>query len=101
MTDIWGNFTNGSVEYAVQAFQAVDPWFYPIIMVAIIGYIYTAMNSVTAAVIGIIITLGIFGATTSIFEAEGIAQMTQFLYVVTIIGISMLLLSLVTYKNRS
>lgn len=97
MTNIWGNFTNSSVEYAVQAFQAVDPWFYPIIFIGIIGYLYTCMHSVTVAIVGIIITFGMFAVTTNIF-AE-VPEITQFLYLVAITGITVLIVTLITKRR--
>ena len=98
MTDVWVNFSQGIFEYSVESFSAVDPWFYPLLLFGIIGYIYTSMHSVTAAVVGIIITLGIFGVTTSVFE--GVPELTQILYLITIIGISMLLFSLLIHRRR-
>lgn len=98
--DIWTNFTRGVPEYATDAFAAIDPWFYPLILFGIIGYIYTSMQSVTSAIIGILITLGLFTVTTSIFAAEGVPMMTQFLYIVTLIGLTMLILSLLLRRSR-
>ena len=100
MPDIWGNFTRGIPEFAQESFSALDPWFYPLLLFGIIGYIYTCMKSVTSAVIAIIITLGIFGATTSIFEGEGVPYMTQMMYIITIMGIAMLLFSLISHRRR-
>lgn len=98
MTDVWGNFSEGVPQYAMEAFSAIDPWFYPIVLFGIIGYIYGCMQSVTSAVIAILITLGIFAVTTSIFE--GVPEMTQILYIITILGLTMLLVSLLLHKRR-
>ena len=100
MTDVWGNFTQGIPEYAVDAFSAVDPWFYPILLVGIIGYIYGCMNSATSAIVAIIITLGIFGVTTSVFEGEGIPIVTQFLYIITVVGLTLLIVNLMLHRRR-
>lgn len=84
--DIWGNFTQGIPQYAIEAYSAVDPWFYPILFVGIIGYIYAAMNSITSAVIAIIITMGIFATTTSIFADMN--ELTSLLYIIALIVIA-------------
>jgi len=94
--DVWGNFTESIPDFAVAAYSAVDPWFWPLVFVGIIGYLYTAMNSVTVAIIGILVTFGLFATTTNFLH--GIPEITQFLYLVTIIGITMLLFTL--FLNR-
>jgi len=98
MTDVWGNFSEGVPQYAMEAFSAIDPWLYPIVLFGIIGYIYGCMQSVTSAIIAILITLGIFSVTTSIFEE--VPEMTQILYIITILGLTMLLVSLLLHKRR-
>ena len=96
----WENFSQGIPKYAIEAYSAVDPWFYPILLLGIIGYIYGCMNSITSAIIAILITLGIFAATTSIFTGTGVSYLTQFLYIVTLVGLSMLIVSLILHKRR-
>jgi hypothetical protein len=98
MGDIWTNFTNSIPEYATDAFSAVDPWFYPILFAGIIGFIYSSMNSVTTAIIGILITFGIFATTTSIFVDT--PEVTQLLYIITVVGLTMLITTLVLNKRR-
>ena len=88
--DIWSNFSNIS-EYTKDAFGAVDPWFYPLIFVGIIGFLYTSMNSLTVAVVGILITFGLFGATTSVFE--GVSEISMFLYIIAIVGMALLVVT--------
>ena len=95
--DIWTNFTAGIPEYATESFAALDPWFYPLLFLGFIGYIYGCMNSVTSAIIAILMTLGIFAVTTSIFEQT--TQMTQLLYIITVLGLTMLIVRLIS-KNR-
>ena len=95
--DVWANFSSGIAQYATDAFSVLDPWFYPIIFIGVIGYIYTCMHSVTVAVVAIIITLGLFGATTSIFA--GVPEVTQLLYIISIIGITMLIVTLILKRR--
>jgi len=84
--DIWTNFTRSVPEYATDAFAAIDPWFYPLMLFGIIGYIYGCMSSVISAIIAIFITLGLFAVTTSIFEQT--PQLVQILYIITVIGLT-------------
>ena len=95
---IWTNFTRSIPQYAVDAYAAVDPWFYPILFIGIIGFIYTSMNSITVAIIAILITFGIFATTTSIFTE--VSELTQFLYIITVVGLTMLIVTLILNKRR-
>ena len=97
MTDVWGNFTNGTAEYAIESFAALEPWVYPLLFVGIIGYIYTSMHSVTSAVVAIIITLGLFGVTTSLFTYT--PEITQLFYIISIMGITSLIVTMLM-KHR-
>jgi len=90
--DIWGNFSRSIPDYMTDAFSAIDPWFWPLVFVGIFGFLYTAMNSVTVAIVGILVTFGIFATSTNVFV--GIPEITQFLYIISIIGISLLITTL-------
>lgn len=96
---IWENFSTDIVGYATSAYSSVEPYFWPLIFIGIIGYIYAGMQSVIVAVVGILITFGLFATTTSIFEA--VPQITQFFYIVTVIGICMLIAAIIIHKRRS
>jgi len=96
--DLWTNFTRSIPQYAEEAYSAVDPWFYPILFLGIIGFIYSSMNSITTAIIAILITFGIFATTTSIFTE--VSEMTQFLYIITVVGLTMLIVTLILNKRR-
>ena len=98
---LWSNFTNGTIQYAFEAFQAVDPWFYPLFFLGIIGYIYTCMHSVMAAVAAILLTFGVFTfgyGATDVFEA--VPEFTMFLYLMTCFGIVFFIATLVQNKKR-
>ena len=60
LMDIWNNSTSNFPEYALDAYSAIDPWFYPIVLFSIIGYIYAYMHSATVAMVAIIVTFGLF-----------------------------------------
>ena len=89
--DIWANFTQNPPQYIVEAFSAIDPWFYPLVFLGIIGFVYGATNSIISAVIMILIMFGLFAGTTSIFS--GIPEITQFLYLIAILGITLLVVT--------
>ena len=90
--DIWGNFSRSIPDYMTDAFSAIDPWFWPLVFVGVFGFLYTAMNSVTVAIVGILVTFGLFAASTNIFA--GIPELTMFLYLIVIVGITMLFVTL-------
>jgi len=92
MVDIWSNFSDMPT-YMIDAFGAVDPWFWPLIFIGVIGFLYTASDSVTVAVVGILVTFGLFGAT-SVFE--GVSEFSMFLYIVALVGISLLIVTAFT-----
>ena len=60
------------------------------IFVGIIGFIYAFSGSVTVAVVGILITLGLFGA--SVFA--DVPDVSIFLYIITILAIALLVTTL-------
>ena len=47
------------------------------------------MNSVVVAIVGILITFGLFATSTSIFV--GVPELTQFIYIITVMGIALLI----------
>lgn len=97
--DIWSNVTSeGIIEYAVAAFDAIDPWFYPLVMLGFIGYIYGCMHSAIAAVIAIIITIGLFAAGTNIFIQT--SELTILLYLITVIGIAFFITTLMLRRRN-
>lgn len=96
---IWDDFNSGMLQYAIDAFNAIDIWFWPFVFIGIIGYLYAAMESVTVAVVGILITFGLFATTTSIFA--DVPELSQFLYIIAIIGITLLITALFIKRMRS
>lgn len=90
--EIFDEFTSGIPDYAVSAFNAIDPWFWPLVFIGIIGFVYAAMSSVTLAVIAILITFGMFATTTTIFV--DVPEISLFLYIIAVIGITVLIAAL-------
>lgn len=97
--DIWSNFTRSVPEYAVEAYSTLDPWFYPILLLGIIGYIYTSMHSATAAIVAILITFGLFATSTSIFVDT--SEMSILLYLISIVGLAFLVTTLLTQRRSN
>lgn len=99
MGAIWDNIIEpGFLQSAKDAFSQLEPWFYPFLIVGIIGFLYTGLNSITVAIVGILITFGILAATTGIFNQ--IPTFTQFFYIITIIGLTLLFTTLFIKYRR-
>ena len=86
---IWENLTNGFINYSLDSYNILGIWLYPLLLLGIVGYIYASMHSITVAVVGIIITIGVFASTSMIFV--NVPIITQFLYIIVVLGICMLL----------
>ena len=99
MVDLWGNFSSGIIDYAMSAYSSLEPWVYPFILIGIIGYVYAVMNSITVAIVAIIFTLGIYATTTSIWISAPVNDAVMFLYLVSVIGIG-LLIAMLFIKRR-
>jgi len=89
--DIWSNFQN-IFTYATDSFSKLDIWFYPLIFLAIIGWVYASVQSVTVMIVAILITFGLYATTTSIFV--DVPDVSLFLYIITLLGLSMLIATL-------
>jgi len=89
----WGNFTGGIIEYSINGYSNLEPWTYPLILVGIIGYVFMATHSVVTCVVAILITLGVYSSTTDIFV--NVPDISLFLYIITLVGITLLLMILV------
>ena len=98
LLDVWSNMTKNFPKYATDAYSAIDPWFYPILFLGIIGYIYAYMRSTTVAVVAILITFGVFAATTTVFNQAD--TLVTFMYIVVIIGIVSLIVTFVMHNKR-
>jgi len=88
----WENFTSSIIDYARSAYVDVEPWFYPMLFLGIIGFIYAGMKSLVAAVVGIIIIFATF-VGTGIFEET--YETNLFFYIIAIVGIAMLIFAVI------
>jgi hypothetical protein len=90
-TGIFANNSSGLIGYALETFDPMQPWFWVMFFGAIIGYIYCAMNSVTATVVAILITLGVWA--TAAFGTDYLSSVpvfNQFLYIIVLLGLTLL-----------
>ena len=93
--DIWQNFTSGIMDYGLQTFAPIDPWFYPLVFVGLIGYVYTALNSVIGAVVAILLTFAVYGASNIVFPEGPVSGISMFLYIIVVVGVSFLLMTVI------
>lgn len=92
MGAIWDSFYQGMIDYAMSSYDPLGIWKYPAVFIGIIGFVYAATQSLVVAVVGIIFTFVIYGATTTIFV--DVPDVTLFLYIITVMGIALLLTAL-------
>lgn len=96
---LWDNFTSeGIFDFATSTYASLEPWTYPLVILGILGFVYATMNSIIVTIAGIIFAVGIYGVTTDIFV--DVPDITLFLYIVSIIGIT-LLIAMLVIKRRS
>ena len=88
--EFWDEFVSDIMGYWIDGFSNTDPYLFPFLFIGIIGFIYASLNSITVAIVGILLTIGLFGSS---FFA-GIPDLTNLLYIVTILGISLLIVTL-------
>lgn len=98
MGSIWDSFIQGIFDYGMSAYDPFGIWKYPLIILGIIGFVYATMESAIVAIIAIVFSLTIYGATTDIFN--DVPDINLFMYIITIVGIA-LLLTVLFIKNRS
>lgn len=96
LMDVWSNMTSNFPKYATDAYSAIDPWFYPILFLGIIGYVYAYTKSVVVASVAILITLGLFGVTGFV----GVGTLGNFLYIVVAIGLGSLIITFIKNYRR-
>lgn len=96
LTTIWGNFSQGIFEYAIDAYSNLEPWTFPLIFIGIIGYVYSATHSIVTMVAAILITFGIYATTTDIFN--DVPDISLLMSLISIIGISALVFTLFIRK---
>lgn len=88
--EFWDSFVSDIMGYWIDGYANTEPYLFPFLFLGVIGFIYASVQSITVTVIIIIITMSLFGSS---FFA-GIPNMTDFLYIITLLGISLLLVTL-------
>jgi len=96
MGTYWDTFSDGLFDYAMGAYSSLDPWVYPIVFTAIIGFMFFVTGSATIAVSIIIVALGMYAVPVYV----DVPELTLFYYVVTIMVLA-LLLTVLFIKRRS
>ena len=97
--DIWNGLTDNIIEYALSAYDGMGDMVYPILFVALIGYVFAATQSIVTTVVAIIITFASFGTVVWIWE--GIPQVSVFFYIVTVVGLACLVVGLILKLSRT
>lgn len=92
---IWEGIKSGIIDWAMGTYSTLDPWTYPMIFAGVICFIYASMQSLIVAVVGIIITMSLFGTTVFV----GVPDITTFFYILTILGVAMLVTALFIKKR--
>jgi len=84
------NDPSGIAGYMMETFNGMQPYFWVLFFGAIIGYVYLSMQSITAAIIAIILMFGIFGSTAISGYFADVSLFNQLLYIITLVGITSL-----------
>jgi len=95
---MWENFSIGIINFAMNTFAPVQPWLYPFVIIGVIGYVYSSMESVSVTLVAILITFGTFAGTTNIFA--GVPAIVTLFYIIAILGITLLLTTVIIKKRR-
>lgn len=89
----------GLVGYLMETFAPMQPYFWILFFGGIIGYVYLAMQSLTATIIVILLVLGLFGTTTLSGYFAAVPVFSQFLYIITIVGLASLVVAFVIKRR--
>jgi hypothetical protein len=89
----------GLVGYMMETFEPMQPYFWVLFFGGIIGYIYLATQSLTATIIAILLVLGIFGTTSLSGYFAEVPVFSQFLYIVTLVGLTALVGTFIMKKR--
>jgi hypothetical protein len=90
---------SGIIGYLLETFTPMNPYFWVLFFVGVIGYVYLALQSITATIIVILITFGIFGGTSISGYFAAVPVINQLLYIITLFGL-MLLIGTFVMKRR-
>jgi hypothetical protein len=94
---------NGIAGYMMQTFSSMQPYFWVMFFGGIIGYVYLAMKSLTATVVMILLTFGIWAGTSfslTYFGASEVSLFVQLLYTITLVGLVTLVATFIMKRSR-
>ena len=98
-TEILGNFTKWSLQgYTDSSYAVVGIFFWPMIFMAVFGYVYIKQQSAVAAVVAAIIMFSAFGAT-NVFA--GVEIFTQMMHLFTALILTALFLVILSKRRQS
>jgi hypothetical protein len=83
----------------METFAPMQPWFWILFFGAIIGYVYLSMQSITATIVAILLVFGIFGTTAIGGFFADVPIFSQFLYIITLVGLTALIGGLVMKRR--
>ena len=98
MGTYWDTFSvNGIFNFARDAYSSMQPWDYPIFFLGLIAFIYLVTQSATAAIVVMLITVGLYGTTEIFLEVPDVMLI---LYIFVILTLTSLFAFLI-YKRRT
>jgi len=93
-TEIIGNFTSWSLQgYTDSTYAVVGVFFWPMMFMAVFGYVYIKQQSAVAAVVASIIIFAAFGATGVFAGAEIFTQMMHLFTALILTALFLVILS--------
>lgn len=91
----------GIAGYMMQTFSGMQPYFWVMFFGGIIGYVYLSMKSLTATVVMILLTFGIWAGTAFGTDYLGaVPVFTQLLYIITLVGLVTLVATFIMKRSR-
>jgi hypothetical protein len=85
-------------EYAMSSYDALDIYKYPLLILAIVGYIYLSTKSSTLAILTVIVALSVFGGTGMFAQTF---VLNNLFAILTVLGLAALFLGLILKREIS
>lgn len=83
------------IEFSFNAYDGLHEFKWPLILVAMIGYVYLGVKSITATVAAILLTFVLVGASVW----AGVPDISSFMAIITVIGLACLVLAVLLKKE--
>ena len=87
------------IEFAFNAYNGFGEYKWPIILVAMIGYVYLSTKSIIAGVVAILITFALVGGTTVYNIFTPVPMVSSLMAIITVIGLVSLVLAVLLKKE--